>query len=70
MGTTADGKCESSTARLAVALYGLWRAAWPSGVGVHEFQSDYWHLLSPSDASARVTMDATDPKALLVDVRR
>jgi len=37
--------------------YGLWRRVWPDGVGVHEFQDDYWHLLSPEVAAARVVID-------------
>lgn len=51
-------------------LYGLWKGNWPDGVGVHEFQTDYWHLLPPANAAVRVLIDRADTKALLVDTRR
>ena len=55
---------------LVFPLYGLWRGRWPEGVGVHEFQAGYWHLLTTADAAARVVIDLTDLAARLVDTRR
>jgi hypothetical protein len=50
-------------------LYGLWKGKWPGGVGIHEFQNDYWHLLSPADAAARIAIDARDMSCQLIDTR-
>ena len=50
--------------------YGLWRGRWPESVGVHEFQNNYWHLLTMPDAAVRVVLDPTDLTAQLVDSRR
>ena len=36
--------------------YGLVTRAWPQGVGVHEFQDGYWHLLTDDEAAARVRL--------------
>lgn len=55
---------------LVFPFYGLWRGRWPEGLGVHEFQSDYWHLLKTADAAVRVVIDPADLKAHLVDTRR
>jgi Prokaryotic homologs of the JAB domain len=41
---------------IVVPSYGHWAAAWPSGIGVHEFQNEYWHRLSDRDAAARVEL--------------
>ena len=45
--------------------YGLWRGPWPVGVGVHEFQDDYWHLLLEPDAALRVVVAARGGSELL-----
>lgn len=50
--------------------YGLWQGNWPDGVGVHEFQDEYWHLLAPAEAAGRVLIDPADRTAKLVDTRR
>jgi hypothetical protein len=50
--------------------YGLWRSTWPDGVGIHEFQADYWHLLSLAEASVRVLIDPADQTVTLLDTRR
>ena len=36
--------------------YGRIGGDWPSGIGVHEWQDGYWHLLSPELATSRVWM--------------
>jgi hypothetical protein len=49
-------------------FYGRWQGPWPVGVGVHEFQDDYWHLLPEADAALRVVV--ADPgDAELLDLR-
>ena len=41
--------------------YGKIAGSWPCGIGVHEWQVDYWHLLTPVQAVARVLLaDSTD----------
>jgi len=55
---------------LVFPLYGLWRGKWPEGVGIHEFQNEYWHLLTTAHGADRVRIDPTDLKAQLVDTRR
>lgn len=47
--------------------YGNWRGPWPRGVGVHEFQIDYWHLLSEDVAAHRAIIDVGAVK--LIDLR-
>jgi hypothetical protein len=49
--------------------YGRWTANWPVGVGVHEYQNNYWHLLSDDQAYARVIIDHGDATAFLIDGR-
>lgn len=50
-----------------VPVYGLWEGEWPEGIGVHEFQNDYWYLLSDEYAKRRTRL--TDAHAVLVDTR-
>lgn len=50
-----------------VPLYGLWASEWPDGIGVHEFQNDYWYRLSDEHAQGRTQL--TDARAVLVDTR-
>jgi proteasome lid subunit RPN8/RPN11 len=38
---------------LVLPRYGR-RTDWPAGIGVHEFQSDYWHLLDAAAAALRI----------------
>lgn len=33
-------------------------ATFPAGIGVHEYQDDYWHLLSDAHALARIVIEA------------
>jgi hypothetical protein len=53
-----DDKMVSSKKALSLVFpkYGLWRGTFPEGVGVHEWQNEYWHLLSPNDAKRRVVV--------------
>jgi hypothetical protein len=41
---------------LVFPMYGRVSAPFPAGVGVHEWQDDYWHLLSVADAARRVVI--------------
>jgi hypothetical protein len=53
---------------VVIPLYGRWQGPWPAGLGVHDFQDDYWHLLSEADAALRLALtDAGD--AELLDLR-
>ena len=47
--------------------YGHWTDPWPQAVGVHEFQDDYWHLLTTADASRRIV--AEKGAAIFLDLR-
>lgn len=53
---------------IVVPWYGTDPAVWPSAVGIHEWQSDYWHLLGGGDAEARIRVE---PRldATLIDLR-
>jgi len=37
-------------------FYGRWAGPWPHGVGIHEYQNDYWHLLSAAHGAHRVQL--------------
>lgn len=65
-----DDDQANSRRALSVVLpfYGKWQRTWPAGVGVHEFQDDYWHLLSENDAASRVIV-ADIGDAELLDLR-
>jgi len=41
---------------LVFPTYGNINGVFPSGIGVHEWQNDYWHFLSDRDARSRVTL--------------
>ena len=41
--------------------YGNIGGLWPCGIGVHEWQSEYWHLLTPDQAIARVQLAGETP---------
>jgi len=47
---------------LVFPAYGKWTAPFPQGVGVHEWQSDYWHLLDERTATRRVVTINGDVK--------
>ena len=59
---------EMTNSRRALSLvfpeYGRVPDAWLDGIGVHEWQDDYWHLLASAAATARVRLAEGD-----VDVR-
>ena len=61
----------NSRRALSVVLpaYGAWRDTWPHGVGVHEFQSGFWHLLNVDDAAQRIVIVETSLPAQMVDLR-
>lgn len=64
---------EMMPSRSALSLvfphYGGWQPdAWPSGVGVHEFQDEYWHLLGPDHAATRILWDSPGDTSF-VDMR-
>jgi hypothetical protein len=51
---------EHANSRRALSVifpfYGQWRGSWPVGVGIHEFQDNYWYLLSEADSASRVAL--------------
>lgn len=51
---------EMASSRRALSLvfphYGRLHAAWPEGVGVHEWQIDYWQRLSTAETRNRITL--------------
>lgn len=55
-----DDQMVSSTRALSLVFprYGQLTEPWPVGIGVHEWQDGYWHLLGPSEARARTVMIA------------
>jgi hypothetical protein len=54
--STYDDRMASSRRALSLVFpfYGRVRSAFPLGVGVHEWQDEYWHLLTAEQASRRV----------------
>lgn len=63
---------EKANSRRAVSIvlpnYGVWRGAWPIGVGIHEYQAG-WHTLSDVDAAARIVLIESDETPNVVDLR-
>ncbi|HZV07006.1 MAG TPA: Mov34/MPN/PAD-1 family protein [Gemmataceae bacterium] len=53
-----DDRIASSRKALSLVFpsYGHANHGFPSGIGIHEWQSDYWHLLDPSEAAKRVVI--------------
>jgi hypothetical protein len=51
-----DDRMASSRKSLSLVFpsYGKWNASFPEGIGVHEWQNDYWYLLGDRDAARRV----------------
>jgi hypothetical protein len=39
---------------LVLPTYALRQKPWPQGVGVHEWQSNYWHMLQANDIASRI----------------
>ena len=64
-----DGRMMSSQKALSLVFpsYGRMTAAFPQGVGVHEWQIDYWHLLDDRQAARRVVV--TDGSVTVEDLR-
>lgn len=60
-----DDRMASSRRALSIVFpyYGRWAGPWLRGVGVHEWQEDYWHLLSEPNAARRVQISAAAPIA-------
>jgi hypothetical protein len=50
---------------VVIPSYGRWRGPWPTGIGVHDFQDGYWHLLSDSNAAHRLVLADTGDAELL-----
>jgi hypothetical protein len=65
-----DDEMAASTRALSIVFpfYGRWSGPWPHGIGVHEHQSDYWHLLSAANAAHRVHL-AADADIFTKDLR-
>jgi hypothetical protein len=65
-----DDGMAASTRALSIVFpcYGRWSGPWPHGIGVHEHQSDYWHLLCAAHAAHRVQLSA-DADILMKDLR-
>lgn len=64
---------EHANSRRALSLvlpwYGRWQGEWHAGLGVHEFQGGYWHLLAEDEARRRVILGGADLMTRLVDLR-
>lgn len=45
---------------LVFPLYGRSSAPWPDGIGVHEWQIDYWQMLSPEQVGGRLSLANND----------
>jgi hypothetical protein len=54
---------------LVLPQYGKWRGLWPQGIGVHEFQEDYWHLLADEAARQRITVLTIDGDIQILELR-
>jgi hypothetical protein len=57
-----DDRMMSSRKILSIVfpVYGASTAPWPRGLGVHEWQIDYWHMLSPQQIQARLSLQEID----------
>lgn len=49
--------------------YGMIKRTWPGGVGIHEYQNGFWHLLNEGDALARVQIFSSDAEIPVIDLR-
>lgn len=69
--STYDDRMASSRRALSIVFpfYGQWTGPWPVGVGVHEWQDDYWHLLT-EDLAARRVLISGHGSVLVLDFRR
>jgi JAB domain-containing protein similar to deubiquitination enzymes len=59
-----DDKMISSRKILSLVFprYGHFAGRFPSGVGVHEWQDGYWHMLDDTDATRRIVISAGEVK--------
>lgn len=66
-----DDAYANSRRALSLVLpdYGVWQGIWPCGIGVHEFQDGYWHLLTDADAAHRVIVVVDAGPIAVVDLR-
>ncbi|WP_245484112.1 Mov34/MPN/PAD-1 family protein [Rhizobium ruizarguesonis] len=57
-----DDVMTSSRKILSVVFpaYGKLVASWPDGLGVHEWQVDYWHMLSAQQVKTRLCLEGVD----------
>ncbi len=64
-----DDRMMSSRKALSLVFpfYGHIRKPFPGGIGIHEWQEDYWYLLEPPYAATRVVV--TEGKAEVKDLR-
>ena len=53
-----DDRLTSSKKALSIVFphYGRYRGSFPVGLGVHEWQDGYWHLLAAAEAAQRVVI--------------
>lgn len=67
--STYDDRMANSRRSLSLIFpfYGHAGAPFPTGVGVHELQSEYWHLLSLQQAARRVLL--TEGRVQVEDLR-
>ena len=54
---------------IVIPNYGAWNEQWPRGIGVHEFQEGYWHLLSEKTATYRTAIGPANQPVRMVDLR-
>lgn len=68
--STHDDRMANSRRALSIVIprYGRWSRPWPLGIGVHEFQDDYWYLL-PDEAAARRVIMMDDSRVDMIDCR-
>jgi hypothetical protein len=52
---------------LVVPRYGHWSGTFPEWIGVHEWQNNYWHLLTVVDARSRIRLASRE--VLVEDLR-
>jgi hypothetical protein len=59
-----DDRMVSSRKALSLVFpsYGHFRGRFPTGIGVHEWQNEYWYLLDTADATRRVIIGTGDAK--------
>jgi hypothetical protein len=65
-----DDRMANSRRALSLVFpsYGQWEGTWPCGIGIHEFQRDYWYLLDGLDAARRVIL-TDDAEVHFIDCR-